>query len=320
MTTDITELAQRMKAAAKKATQGEWRRASTQFNGITATPFMLGRKEVMIAGASEKRDAEFIAMANPANILALVEALEKAQCAGSINNQWKPDVCPITGRRFFLWIEHPELGYVPTYGGPHDSYTIPTRDSDGEFSCERYDHDFGGWVDGECVGAYLIDDDEQSRVYELEQRIASLETINAAAEKLVRCKGRYHSEQNYRALAALFGVTTPDLPSLEHENVHYADAAEMEIAALRQRISELESRTVTIEPFRSFVTDADLSALHRFAECCDDPESGGHDLEKEQVRRLESIGALQRSGRISYITGFGDFLISITAGIKWEAE
>ncbi|WKM70699.1 hypothetical protein Q2T70_20225 [Klebsiella oxytoca] len=82
---------------------------------------------------------------------------------------------------------------------------------------------------------------------------------------------------------------------------------------------ELESRTVTIEPFRSFVTDADLAALHRFAECCDDPESGGHDLEKEQVRRLEAIGALQRSGRISYITGFGDFLISITAAIKWES-
>lgn len=84
-------------------------------------------------------------------------------------------------------------------------------------------------------------------------------------------------------------------------------------------IAELESRTVTIEPFRSFVTDADLAALHRFAECCDDPESGGHDLEKEQVRRLEAIGALQRSGRISYITGFGDVLISITAAIKWES-
>lgn len=33
----------------------------------------------MIAVASEKRDAEFIATAHPANILALVEALEKAQ-------------------------------------------------------------------------------------------------------------------------------------------------------------------------------------------------------------------------------------------------
>ncbi|WP_227740661.1 hypothetical protein [Hafnia alvei] len=67
---------------------------------------------------------------------------------------------------------------------------------------------------------------------------------------------------------------------------------------------------------RSFVTDADIAALHRFAECCDDPESGGHDLEKEQVQRLEKIGALQRSGRISYITDFGDYLISATAPIN----
>ncbi|WFW25735.1 ead/Ea22-like family protein [Klebsiella aerogenes] len=152
------------------------------------------------------------------------------------------------------------------------------------------------------------------------EKLEKAQTINAAAEKLVRCKGRYHSEQNYRALAALFGVKTPDLPPLEHENVHHADAEEMEIETLRQRIAELESRTLTIEPFRSFVTDADLAALHRFAECCDDPESGGHDLEKEQVRRLEEIGALRRSGRIHWITGFGDVLISVTAGIKVEAE
>ena len=87
----------------------------------------------------------------------------------------------------------------------------------------------------------------------LVEALEKAQTINAAAEKLVRCKGRYHSEQNYRALAALFGVKTPDLPPLEHENVHYADAAEMEIAALRQRIAELESRTVTVklpEPFK----------------------------------------------------------------------
>ncbi|HBQ1982565.1 TPA: ead/Ea22-like family protein [Klebsiella pneumoniae] len=78
------------------------------------------------------------------------------------------------------------------------------------------------------------------------EKLEKAQTINAAAEKLVRCKGRYHSEQNYRALAALFGVNTPDLPPLEHENVHYADAAEMEIEALRQRIAELESRTVKL--------------------------------------------------------------------------
>lgn len=160
------------------------------------------------------------------------------------------------------------------------------------------------WRDG---GGYKVDDDEseldgmweawKAASTEMVEVLEKAQTINAAAEKLVRCKGRYHSEQNYRALAALFGVTAPDLPPLDGD-----------------------SCTVTIEPFRSFVTDADLAALHRFAECCDDPESGGHDLEKEQVRRLEAIGALQRSGRISYITGFGDVLISITAGIKWEAE
>lgn len=97
-----------------------------------------------------------------------------------MSNQWRPDICPITGRAFFMWIEHPTLGNVPTYGGPLDSYTIPTKDSDGEFSCERYDHDFGGWVESECLGLYLIDDKEQCRVSELEERIAELETNLAA--------------------------------------------------------------------------------------------------------------------------------------------
>ncbi|EPD9038441.1 ead/Ea22-like family protein [Escherichia coli] len=58
---------------------------------------------------------------------------------------------------------------------------------------------------------------QESLTYQ--QRVAELEVIKSAAEKLVRCKGRYHSEQNYRALAALFGVTVPDLPPLEAESV-----------------------------------------------------------------------------------------------------
>ncbi|EJP3909173.1 ead/Ea22-like family protein [Salmonella enterica] len=50
------------------------------------------------------------------------------------------------------------------------------------------------------------------------QRIAEQSAIVATAEKLVRCKGRYHSELNYRALAALFGVNTPDLPPMDGES------------------------------------------------------------------------------------------------------
>lgn len=122
---------------------------------------------------------------------------------------------------------------------------------------------YGFWTAYQAGGAELVEALEKaqeaerrwhrvaSRIHEQacesDVKIDELETIRAAAEKLVRCKGRYHSEQNYRALASLFGVNTPDLPPLEHENVHFADAAEMEIAALRQRIAELESRTVTVK-------------------------------------------------------------------------
>lgn len=126
-------------------------------------------------------------MNNPFFIKCLKDSEETNHAPGKaarVNSYWKPDVCPVTGRQFFMWIEHETLGYVPTYGGPFDSYTIPTRDSSGEFSCERYDHDFGGWVGGEFIGLYLIDDDEQCRVCELEERIAELEAKLETADRL----------------------------------------------------------------------------------------------------------------------------------------
>jgi hypothetical protein len=63
--------------------------------------------------------------------------------------------CPITHRPFFMNIEHPELGLVPTFGGPFDSYTIPETDEDGELRCQRYDHDAGEWVEGGEPLCYL---------------------------------------------------------------------------------------------------------------------------------------------------------------------
>ncbi|SYF05070.1 Ead domain protein [Klebsiella pneumoniae] len=71
----------------------------------------------------------------------------------------------------------------------------------------------------------------------LVEALEKAQIINAAAEKLVRCKGRYHSEQNYRALAALFGVKTPDLPPLDGE-----------------------SRTVTVENLQESAYRAGLTA------------------------------------------------------------
>ncbi|EPV1493122.1 ead/Ea22-like family protein [Klebsiella pneumoniae] len=155
--TDITELAQSLKAAAIDA-----------------------KELAIIARYSKGRAAaeKFYALANPNNIIALVEALEKAQ---QERENWRTSF-----------------------------------------------------------------DNERFRADKLKAYIDDMEPIRAAAEKLVRCKGRYHSEQNYRALAALFGVKTPDLPPLEHENIHYAAAAEMEIAALRQRIVGLEESNAQV--------------------------------------------------------------------------
>ncbi|MEG9307703.1 ead/Ea22-like family protein [Klebsiella pneumoniae] len=83
--TNITELAQRMKAAAEKATPGEW----VYFPKNTSIEYDVGSDESQgsilyvdsgdFTQAQTDRNGEFIALANPANILALVEALEKAQ-------------------------------------------------------------------------------------------------------------------------------------------------------------------------------------------------------------------------------------------------
>ena len=108
---DITELAQSLKAAAEKATQGEWWADEVKNEGCygSGDDCVEGFTSYAIYGSdgqtlfdslnsdaaciceeydgeghvawdeTAQRNAEFIAMANPANILALVEALEKAQ-------------------------------------------------------------------------------------------------------------------------------------------------------------------------------------------------------------------------------------------------
>lgn len=78
MTTDITELAQSLKAAAENATPGEW--CSDDQYGIAADSGLNGNYYIAsCSGPEHRQNKRFIALANPANILALVEALEKAQ-------------------------------------------------------------------------------------------------------------------------------------------------------------------------------------------------------------------------------------------------
>ncbi|MDU9355286.1 ead/Ea22-like family protein [Klebsiella sp. 141153] len=80
--TDITELAQSLKAAAEKASNGEWVKesgdgweASCSDNDQANGGFIIAHFE----GPDAAENREFVQAANPANVIALVEALEKAQ-------------------------------------------------------------------------------------------------------------------------------------------------------------------------------------------------------------------------------------------------
>ncbi|ENM4476105.1 ead/Ea22-like family protein [Salmonella enterica] len=237
---------QALREVAEKATPGNWRHASSRFNGITVTPFSLCDEEVMLAHAVEKRDAEFIVAANPATMLALLDE--------NLQLQREKDA-----------IEAVALALRDDMRQAREQLEAAEKRN-----AEQREYYEGVIADGSKRIAELEKGHQEAAkqinswrrlakqniaergkdISELEaarQRIAEQSAIVAAAEKLVRCKGRYHSELNYRALAKLFGVVTPDLPPLEHENVHYADAAEVEITALRQRIQELEAKLETAD-------------------------------------------------------------------------
>lgn len=124
MTTDITELAPAMKAAAKKATPGPWALArngktvvSNQSHPIANVTDVMHR---MLADGTTGQDAEFISLANPANILALVEALEKAK---GMEAYWKTQCRGITDHCEVLQARIAELE-SRTVKLPAELYTI----------------------------------------------------------------------------------------------------------------------------------------------------------------------------------------------------
>lgn len=93
------------------------------------------------------------------------DVLERRSETGMPMSANAPEKCPITRRPFFMVISHPELGWVPTYGGPYDSYTIPHMEGkpdepyhERELTCHHYDHDYGGWVDDESIPMRVINE------------------------------------------------------------------------------------------------------------------------------------------------------------------
>lgn len=172
--TDITELAQILKAAANTTADAIDR--LKEFPGDELIDLSQHEGEQVDIDITTLN--EWYELSSPANITALVEALEKAQ--------------QHIARQEQILLNQDE------------SLSIRR----GELEAAQQERE--NWR--------TSFDNERFRADKLKAHIDDIEPIRAAAEKLVRCKGRYHSEQNYRALAALFGVNTPDLPPLDSES------------------------------------------------------------------------------------------------------
>jgi hypothetical protein len=61
-----------------------------------------------------------------------------------------------------------------------------------------------------------------------------------------------------------------------------------------------------------FLLADDLAALKRFAECCEDSGSGGHDVPKDRMARLREIGLVESKGfGRNQITTFGGYVLDL---------
>ncbi|HCT5934838.1 TPA: ead/Ea22-like family protein [Klebsiella pneumoniae] len=152
MTTDITELAQRMKAAAEKATPGEWWADEVKNEGCygPGDDCVEGFTSYAIYGSdgqtlfdslnsdaaciceeydgeghvawdeTAQRNAEFIALANPANVLALVEALEKAQLSIAELEREQEHLRPVgvMSEKAFHRLENSECRFIALWPRP----------------------------------------------------------------------------------------------------------------------------------------------------------------------------------------------------------
>lgn len=62
----------------------------------------------------------------------------------------------------------------------------------------------------------------------------------------------------------------------------------------------------------NFLLPEDLDALKRFAECCEDTDSGGHDVPKDRMSRLREIGVVESKGFGRHqVTTFGGYVLDL---------
>lgn len=116
--------------------------------------FFKGRRDAAVSILSH---LESIAAAPPTATAGLSHKPQTVE-QEALETPW-PE-CPTTRRPFFMNMDHPEMGEVPTFGGPFDSYTIPAIDDDGDLRCEHDDHDRGEWIEGGTPTGYYLTDQQ----------------------------------------------------------------------------------------------------------------------------------------------------------------
>lgn len=144
------------------------------------------------------------------------DVLERRSETGMPMSANAPEKCPITRRPFFMVISHPELGWVPTYGGPYDSYTIPHMEGkpnepyhERELTCHHYDHDYGGWVDDESIPMRVINEGVLNALQSTQGQTAR-QTYKPGNAKICANCGQ-PEEDHYR-----HGSDCPDMRGVEH--------------------------------------------------------------------------------------------------------
>ncbi|MFE0784119.1 hypothetical protein [Serratia bockelmannii] len=166
--------------------------------------------------------------------------LASAPVAGDAQEDLAPPKCPITGRPFFMALEHPELGWVPTYGGPYDSYTIPHLDGkadqpwhERELCVYRYDHDLGGWRtdEVEVIPLRIVHEDVLN-----ERHDAAPQASEAVRDALKTCGSKV-----FKALAAIVRAEGPDTRKADDPELIYREPVMDEAVRIRQAYDELSA-------------------------------------------------------------------------------
>lgn len=148
-----------------------------------------------------------------------------------------PRKCPITGRPYFMHLQHPEHGLIPTFGGPYDSYSMPYAEGEPtdpwhgrELSVHRYDHDRGHWVEDESIPLRIIFDEVLWKLQEASEAAPLAQADARDAERWRESLSHVYSATKGNG-QPIFGISLVPSESLYRSKLTGADQFTKDIDA-----------------------------------------------------------------------------------------